>query len=154
MSVEGATSLAVVGYGYWGSKHVRVLSSMPDVDVTVVDSDPDRLVEAERSFPHANTAKSLDDVLDEVDGVIVATPPRTHGPLALTAARAGRHVLVEKPLATSAAECEALIEAANASGTTLMTGHTFEYNAAVWKLRDLAVSGELGEIRYVDCARL
>jgi predicted dehydrogenase len=147
-------SVAVVGFGYWGSKHVRVLSGMPDVAVTIVDSDATRLAVAAGAFPHAQCAQSLDDVVDSVDAVVIATPPRAHGELALAATRAGRHVLVEKPLATSVAECEMLIAAAKVHGTILMSGHTFEHNAAVWKLRELASSGELGEIRYVDSARL
>jgi phosphoglycerate dehydrogenase-like enzyme len=67
--------VAVVGYGYWGSKHMRVLSSMPGVHVTIVDQDPERLAEARRSYPSADSAHRLDDVLDRVDAVVVATPP-------------------------------------------------------------------------------
>src|SRR3974390_402182 len=101
-------SLAVVGYGYWGSKHVRVLSGLPDVEVTVVDTDETRLAEARQAFPNVRLTNRLNDVLCDVDGVVVATPPRTHAPLALAVLRAGRHVLVEKPLATSVAECDEL----------------------------------------------
>jgi predicted dehydrogenase len=146
--------LAVVGYGNWGSKHVRVLAGMPEVAVTVVDRDPVRLADAGRSYPMVRLDESLDHVLENVDGVIIATPPRTHAPIAHAAMRAGCHVLVEKPLATSVAECEALIDAAMINDVQLMVGHTFEHDAAIWKLRDIANSGELGEIRYIDCARL
>lgn len=146
--------LAVVGYGNWGSKHVRVLSGIPDVSVTVVDRDPLRLAEAGRAFPMVRLDQSLDHVLANVDGVIVATPPRSHAPIAHAAIRAGRHVLVEKPLATSVADCEELIDAAQRKDVRLMVGHTFEHDAAIWKLRDIANSGELGEIRYIDSARL
>jgi predicted dehydrogenase len=149
-----ALSLAVVGYGYWGSKHVRVFSGMPDVEVTIVEHDPVRRAAANRTFRSTRIANSLEDALPTVDAVVIATPPRTHSALALMAARAGRHVLVEKPLGTSVVECEELIDVAKEHGALLMAGHTFEYNAAVWKLRELAASGALGRIRYVDCARL
>jgi predicted dehydrogenase len=146
--------LAVVGYGNWGSKHVRVLAGMPDVAVTVVDRDPLRLAAAGRAFPMVSLDESLDRVLPAVDGVIVATPPGSHASIAHAAMRADCHVLVEKPLATTVADCESLIDAAVMNDVHLMVGHTFEHDAAIWKLRDIANSGELGQIRYIDCARL
>jgi predicted dehydrogenase len=146
--------LAIVGYGYWGSKHVRVLTAIPDVDVTVVDNDPSRLASAALAFPTVRLAPTLDEVLPSTDAVLIATPPRTHARLALTTVRAGRHVFVEKPLATSVWECEALVDAADRAGVLLMAGHTFEYNTAVWKLRDIVQSGELGHVCYIDTARL
>jgi len=146
--------VAVVGYGNWGSKHVRVFSSMPDVKVTVVDRDPLRLAEAGRKFPNVKLDESLDRVLDSADVVVVATPPRSHAPIAHAAIQANCHVLIEKPLATSVAECEELIDAALLQDVHLMVGHTFEHDAAIWKLREIVQSGELGEIRYIDCARL
>jgi predicted dehydrogenase len=146
--------VAVVGYGYWGSKHVRVLSSMPGVDVTVVDANQDRLREAATAFPAARLATDLDDVLDDLDAVVVATPPASHANIALQALEARRHVLVEKPLTTSVEDARMLVDCAAAQGVTLMVGHTFEYNSAVWKLRELVRSGTLGRILYVDTARL
>ena len=148
-----ATRVAVVGYGYWGSKHVRVLSSIPDVAVTVVDAHPDRLAEAATQFPNARLAADLDAVLDDVDAVLVATPPGSHTAIARSALAAGRHVLVEKPLTTSVDDAEMLVELAAEQGVQLMVGHTFEYNPAVWKLRELVRSGTLGRILYVDTAR-
>lgn len=146
--------VAVVGYGYWGSKHVRVLSSTPGVDVTIVDGEPARLAEAAAHYPSARLAPSLDGVLGSIDAVVVATPPGTHAALALRALGAGKHVLVEKPLATSVEDAELLVKTAARQGVCLMVGHTFEYNAAVWKLREIVRSGELGKILYVDTARL
>ncbi|NYJ05903.1 Gfo/Idh/MocA family protein [Petropleomorpha daqingensis] len=147
-------SLAVVGYGYWGSKHVRVLSSVPGVDLTIVDGEPERLADAAAHHPNVRTATRLGDVLGSVDAVVVATPPGTHTGLARRAIEAGRHVLVEKPLATSVEDAELLVRAAHENDVQLMVGHTFEYNAAVWKLRELVRSGSLGRILYVDTARL
>ena len=150
----GRTRVAVVGYGYWGSKHVRVLSSTPGVSVTVVDANADRLAEAAAHHPAARLAPDLDRVLGDIDAVVVATPPGSHAAIARKAIEAGRHVLVEKPLTTSVWDAELLVEAAARHRVHLMVGHTFEYNAAVWKLRDLVRSGALGEILYVDTARL
>jgi len=98
--------------------------------------------------------QNLQAALDQVDAVVIATPPRTHVRLALMAMAAGKSVLVEKPLAMSITEADLMIEEASVRSLTLMVGHTFEYNAAVWKLRELVQSGELGRIYYMDSARL
>jgi predicted dehydrogenase len=146
--------VAVVGYGYWGSKHVRVLSTIPDVAVTVVDPRDERRMEAAAHYPNSRIAERLDDVLEDVDAVVVVTSPSSHADIASQALRAGRHVLVEKPLCTSTEDAEMLVGLAEQRGAILMVGHTFEYNPAVWKLRDLVRSGALGNILYVDTARL
>ncbi len=147
--------VAVVGYGYWGSKHMRVLSSMPGVHVTIVEQDLERMAEARRSYPAADSAHHLDDeVLQRVDAVVVATPPSTHAEVALKALHHGRHTLVEKPLATTVDDAQEMVDSAAGKGVHLMVGHTFEYNAAVWKLKEIIDSGELGRILYIDAARL
>ena len=125
---------AVVGYGNWGSKHTRVLAHTPDVAVTVVDRDPRRLAEARRAFPMVKVSDSLDATLGGVDAVIIATPPRSHAPIAHAAIRAGCNVLVEKPLATTVAECEQLIDAAVMNNVLLFVGHTFEHDAAILEI--------------------
>lgn len=96
----------------------------------------------------------IEDALPHVDAVIIATPPASHAMLGQKAIAAGKHVLIEKPLATSAEAARALVDAAEAGGIVLMPGHTFEHNAAVHKLRDLVRGGELGRPFYLDCARL
>ena len=117
--------VAVVGYGYWGSKHVRVLSSMPGVAVTVVDSDVGRLREAAAHYPAVEaTAERIDQVLDRVDAVLVATPPASHVDVAMRALTAGKHVLVEKPLATSVKDAEALVSAAAVTNPSIRITHT------------------------------
>jgi predicted dehydrogenase len=93
-------------------------------------------------------------VLGRVDAVVVATPPTAHAAVALQALQSGRHALVEKPLATTVDDAQAMVDAAAANGVHLMAGHTFEYNAAVWKLKELIAAGELGRILYIDAARL
>jgi predicted dehydrogenase len=150
-----ALRIAVVGCGYWGSKHVRVLHSMDDVaEVVVVDSCADRARKLARGYKSASWHASLGPALDEVDAVVVATPPSTHVAVALQAIEAGKHVLAEKPLAPTTAGVRLLQAAAKAAGAVLMVGHTFEYNPAVRKLRQLVQDGELGEVYYIDSARL
>ena len=147
--------IGVLGCGYWGSKHIRVLQQLTGVDqVVVIDPREERLRAIRRSFPWLQSYRDLDAALSQVDAVVIATPPSTHAGLALKAMAAGKHVLVEKPMATSAASGRQLVEAAQAAATPLMVGHTFEYNAAVWRLREAVEQGDLGNVYYVDTARL
>jgi predicted dehydrogenase len=128
---------------------------MPDVAVTVVDSDGGRLEEAAAHYPSVeSTATDLGDVLDDTDAVLVATPPGSHYAVAMQALKHGKHVLVEKPLATSVAQAEDLVAVAAENDVQLMVGHTFEYNAAVRQLREIIQSGQLGRVLYIDSARL
>jgi predicted dehydrogenase len=154
LQVDGI-GVAVVGVGYWGSRHVRVLRSTTGVKAVIgVD---------ERFGGNLGAARLVDcdvpgyadlaAVLPEVDAVIIATPPSSHYSLGMQAIQAGKHVLIEKPFATSLAEARALVDAAEAAGTILMPGLTFLYNAAVHKLRDV-VQDELGHLYYLDCERL
>lgn len=148
-------AIAVVGCGYWGSKHVRVLSTLPEVArVIVVDPNPkvrDAIVAA---FPGVEGASELRNVLANVHAVIVATPPRNHAEVALQALRAGKHVLIEKPITATLAEARLLVAEAMERGTVLMAGHTFEFNPAVRELRRRMDEGELGTIHYIHSARL
>ena len=152
---ETGLRVAVVGCGYWGAKHVRVLHSIDGVDAVVpVDGRADPIRTLARAYPADRCCESLAQALPYVDAVVIATPPSTHVPLALQAIEAGKHVLVEKPLAPSVAGARRLIEAAGTAGVVLMVGHTFEYNPAVRKLRELVHSKELGDLYYLDSARL
>jgi predicted dehydrogenase len=147
--------IAVVGCGYWGSKHLRVLHGLPEVErVFAVDVREEQLRESQRFLPGVVCARSVEDVLDSVDGLVIATPPGTHADVASRALAAGVGVLVEKPLATSKEDARRLVDLSMQTDRTLMVGHTFEHNAAVWKLRDLLDGGELGRLLYVDSARL
>jgi predicted dehydrogenase len=147
--------IAVVGCGYWGSKHVRVLNALDEVaEVILVDSREDRLTSLARTYRAAPAFTSLADALPQADAVVVATPTSTHVPIALDVIGAGKHVLVEKPLAPVTADARRVIDAAAAAGVVLMVGHTFEYNPAVRKLRELVRNEELGELYYLDSARL
>jgi predicted dehydrogenase len=102
----------------------------------------------------ATAYPDLESAMPHVDAVVIATPPGSHAPLALQAIAAGKHVLIEKPMATTTDAALAIMDAAKAAGVVLMPGHTFEHNAAVHKLRDLVQGGQLGRLFYLDSARL
>jgi predicted dehydrogenase len=146
--------IAVAGCGYWGSKHARILQSLPEVDrVVLIDPDESRCWGLSKMFSLPYFA-ALEEALDLVDAVVVATPPTTHLEIASEAIKAHKHVLVEKPLTTSVEGARRLIAEAEAADVVLMVGHTFEYNAAVRALRDLVRGDELGKLHYIDTARL
>jgi predicted dehydrogenase len=148
-------SIAVVGCGYWGAKHGRVLSTLPEVGYLVaVDGAESVRSSIAATFPALDTSPDLQSVIHSVDAVVVATPPRDHATVALQAMRAGKHVLIEKPLAASLIESRALVAEAARSDVVLMVGHTFEYNPALRELRRRMDQGELGTIQYIHSARL
>ena len=146
--------VGVLGYGYWGPKHVRVLRGIPGVSVHIADHDPERRARAAHAFPELPVYSSIDALFDEVDAVVIALPVSLHHPVGIAALQAGKHVLVEKPLALTVRDCESLVDAAADAQCTLMVGHTFEYNAGIWRLRELIDSGALGDLCYIDAARL
>jgi predicted dehydrogenase len=154
---DSVINLAVVGYGYWGPNIVRNVMERPEVALWgLCEKSPERVAKFEARFPGARACASFDEMLADptVDAVSIATPPATHFALAKQALEAGKHVLVEKPLATTGADAEALIELAERKGLVLMPGHTFLYSPAVNKVRDLITSGELGEIYFVTSSRM
>jgi predicted dehydrogenase len=147
--------VGVVGVGYWGAKQLRVMQSAPGVaSVVAVDARLGQLPALAHLVADGRGFTSLADALPHVDAVVIATPPATHAVLGVQAIRAGKHVLIEKPLATTAADALMLMAEAREAGVTLMVGHTFEYNAAVWMLRDLVQSGELGDLFHLTSSRL
>jgi predicted dehydrogenase len=153
---SGGIRVGVAGLGYWGLKHVKALRSLDDVQV-VLGIDP-------RYGNHASPRFSADlglevygdlkDALPEVDAIVVATPSSTHPSIAMRAIEAGRHVLIEKPMAIAAADARKLTHAAEAADTVLMVGHTFEYDSAVHKLREIVTDPKFGRLHYLHCARL
>jgi predicted dehydrogenase len=155
MKSEGLR-VGVVGVGYWGTRHVRVLRSTTGI-AAVIGVDPrfSQIDDGSPQIDHGIAAYAdIEDALPHVDAVIIATPPASHALLGQKAIAASKHVLIEKPLATTTEAARALVDAADAVGVVLMPGHTFEHNAAVHKLRDLVRGGELGRPFYLDCARL
>ena len=149
--------IGVIGYGYWGPNVVRNFAELPEAEVTVVsDHRPERLAQAQRRYPGIRvTTDALDLIADPaVDGVAIVTPVAFHFELASAALRAGKHVLVEKPIASTSDEAIRLIDEAARRRLVLMVDHTFVYTGAVQKMRELVVGGELGDIHYYDSVRI
>jgi predicted dehydrogenase len=152
---EGGIRVGVLGVGYWGSKQLRVMRQTPGVTrVVAIDGRLPLLSGMAHLLATGEGFTSLEAALPHIDAVVIATPPASHVPLGLAAIRAGKHVLIEKPLATTAAGAQQLIRAAKDAGVTLMVGHTFEYNGAVAVLRELVRGHELGDLYYLDSSRL
>jgi predicted dehydrogenase len=155
--MNGPVSVGIAGYGYWGPNLARNLAALPGVKLAAIcDKDPERLLHARRTQPQAKVFSNFSEFLDDggMDALVIATPVSTHHALAMAGLGAGKHLLVEKPMATSAAECGELIETARAAGLTLMAGHTYLYSEAVRRMFDIIASGEIGEVRHINCQRL
>ncbi len=153
----GMLSMAVIGLGYWGPNLVRNLFEIEEVgELWACDLRTDRLNAIARRFPSTCVTTSYDEVLSEpsIDAVLIATPVSTHHALAAAALEAGKHVLVEKPLAASVDEVNSLIELADESSLVLMPGHTFLYSPPVMAIRSLIRNGELGEIYFISTSRV
>ncbi len=147
--------IAVIGAGYWGPNLVRNFGASPDWElVAVCDLDLDRARRV--AGEHVDITDSLDAVLarDDVAAVAIATPARTHQSIALPALRAGKHVLVEKPLADGRADGIAMVELAREQRLVLMTDHTYCYTPAVVKIGELIADGSLGELLFIDSVRI
>jgi predicted dehydrogenase len=147
----------IVGYGYWGPNLARNIAASPTTQLSAIcDTDAESRRRARRQHPSTPVVGSWEDVLgdEEISAVVIALPMRMHYEYALQALEAGKHVMVEKPLAETVAQCDALAAAAARSRCVLMVGHTFEYNAAVLAVRDYLRRGELGEPYYIAMRRL
>lgn len=150
------TKVGVIGCGYWGPQLIRNLYEMSNVElVAVADTKLDRLEFVRRHYPGVALFSSHHELLEsDVEAVVISTPIHTHHRLAMEALAAGKHIMVEKPLAASIDEAVQVINLARARGGIVMVGHTFLYNPAVQELRRLIADGDLGRIYYVDAARL
>lgn len=151
------TTTGLIGYGYWGPNLLRNYMDLPTANVKwVCDPDAARLDKAVARYPTVRPTTDIRTVLNdpEVDAVLIATPISTHYTLAMEALRAGKHVFVEKPMATTVAECDEMCEAADSRGLTLMVGHTFVYSPPVRAVKAILDSGELGDVRFITCSRV
>lgn len=149
-------NIGVIGYGYWGPNLTRNFSEIPMSElVAIADLKDDRLQRAKNLYANVITTNDYTELFDlALDAVIISTPPITHYPIAKDCLEHGLHVLVEKPITLNSQHAKELIELADSRGLILMVGHTFEYNSAVIALKEYIDSGELGEIHYLDAARL
>lgn len=150
-------TVGVIGYGYWGPNIVRNFFSTPDCTVkAVADGRPERLKILAKIFPTINGVASADDIINdtEIDAVVIATPVFTHFDLAKRALLKGKHVLIEKPMTSTVAEADELIELASKRGLTLMADHTFLYTGAVQKMKQLIDEKAIGTPQYFDSSRI
>lgn len=156
-SLNGPVTLAQLGCGYWGPNLLRNFSGQENCHVKwVADENPARRSYVESTYPSTQTTDDWQVVVNDpdVDGVIIATPAASHYALTRAALEANKHVFVEKPLATSTAEADDLIQLAHSRGLVLMVGHTFLYNDAVRYTKNLVDSGDLGNMYYMYSQRL
>ena len=149
--------VGVVGCGYWGPNLIRNFKGLPNCHLRAVcDVNQARLKHMTSLYPDVEAVTDVDHLLNGVgiDAVVVATPVKHHYALAKASLLAGKHTLIEKPMAASSAECEELIEIAQSNGLVLMIGHTFLYSAPVRKIAEIVQAGDIGEIRYINSRRL
>jgi len=149
--------LGVIGYGYWGPNIVRNFSSQPDCQVVAIcDKNPKAVAQVLSRHPAVHASSNPDEVMSspEIDAVAVVTPVSTHYDLAKKALENGKHVFVEKPFTATSAQAEELIELADRKNLQIMVDHTFLFNGAVRKIKELVDEGVLGPLYYYDSTRV
>ena len=149
--------VGVIGYGYWGPNLVRNFAECAGATVTAVsDTRDERLAQVRRRYPAVAVTTSAAELCarTDVDAVVIATPVDRHFELGMEALRAGKHVLLEKPMASTSEQASRLIDEAAARRLVLMVDHTFVYTGAVRKMREMTDAGELGDIYYYDSVRI
>ncbi len=149
----GGPRVAVIGCGYWGSNHARTMASLGAL-VAVADHHHDRAEDLAVKLGVKAMAVADIHAARDIDAVVLALPPQAHAENALRAIEAGKHVLVEKPIALNVADGETVVAAARAKGIVAMTGHVLRFHPAFERLLALVRSGELGDIRYVHSHRV
>lgn len=147
--------IAVVGAGEWGRNHVRTLAALPETRLCAVcDLDETRRREVSRAYPGVNVGASLDDVIADADGVVLATPGNTHAQIAREILAARKHLLVEKPMALSVADASALRHTAAEQSVQLLVGHLLLFHPAIVRLKDMIANGDLGNVYYLYSQRV
>src|SRR5712664_4345338 len=155
--MKSQVSVGVVGCGYWGPNLIRNFRQLPDCNLKLMcDTSESRLAHLKSLYPEVEGHKDYDHVLNGagLDAVIIATPVRSHYAMAKASLLAGKHTFIEKPMASSAEECEELVHIADEKGLVLMIGHTFLYSPAVRKIKEIVDRGDIGDIRYISSRRL
>lgn len=148
--------VGIIGYGYWGPNLARNFAELPSSEVVAIaDMKDESLKRAQAKYPQVILTRDYCELFKlGLDAVVLATPPATHHAIAMQCLEQGLHVLVEKPLTLKSRHAEELVALAASKGLRLMVGHTFEYNPAVHALKTYIDSGELGDLYYIDTARL
>jgi len=154
--IMDAIKTGVIGYGYWGPNLTRNLFELAGSDlVAIADLSDERLNQARTRYPLLRLTKDYQEFFDlGLNAVVIATPPETHYPITRDCLEHGLNVMVEKPFTLKSEHAEELIRLAEEKDLTLMVGHTFEYNSAVHALKKYIDSGFLGNVYYLDAARL
>ena len=155
--MSDALTIGVVGLGYWGPNLARNFHALSDAElVWCCDASEAARARVAPMVPRAKMTDRFEDLLEDedLDAIVLATPVPTHADLVVRVLDAGKHCFVEKPLAQSVEDAERAVAAAERNGRTLMVGHLLEYHPGVRKLKDLASSGELGDIHYIYGNRL
>lgn len=157
MTEQEPIGVAVIGAGYWGPNLVRnaVFGTATDLR-WVCDLDQGRAEKLASTYAGVGATDEVQRVLDDptVDAVAIATPASTHAPLAIESVKAGKHVLIEKPLASSVADALDILRTAEANGRIVMCDHTYCYTPAVQYIRQAVADGELGDLQFVDSVRI
>jgi predicted dehydrogenase len=148
--------VGVIGAGYWGPNLIRNFHEIPEAEMRMVcDSRTERLEHIRSLYPYVETTRNyLDLIHSEVEAVVIATPVSTHHRFGMAALQAGKHVLIEKPMACNSQEARELVECGEAMGRVVMAGHTFLYNPAVVAMKEIIASGEIGVVYYANCTRV
>jgi predicted dehydrogenase len=149
--------IGVIGCGYWGPNLIRNLSQLNKIDeLYCCDLDPKKLERVKTLLPFVKAVGDYHELLEmpDLDGAVIATPVYSHYPLGKEFLEWGKHLMVEKPLTHSLESCLKLVKLAEEKKRILMVGHTFEYTAAVNKIKEIVECGELGKILYVSCTRV
>ncbi len=150
-------NVALIGVGYWGPNLLRNLNALPNCNLkTVCDMSKERCDFVSNNYPNVVVTSNVNDIIndDDIDAVVIATPVKTHFKLSTQCLNAGKHILVEKPMATTIEEINMIESLAKTKGLTAMSGHTFLFNAAVNYVKEYIHSGALGELRYIYSQRL
>lgn len=150
-------TIAIIGLGYWGPNLLRNFASLDECHVKYgCDKNKERLLRFQKQYPSVTFTTNADDIWNdpEVDGVVIATPTSAHFALAKAALKAGKHVLVEKPMTATSKEGKVLVDLAKKQKKQLLVDHTFAYTSSVFKINDLIKDHSLGKLLYFDSTRI
>jgi predicted dehydrogenase len=155
--MKSQITIGVVGCGYWGPNLIRNFRALPNCRVkTICDLNEARLRQLQALYPEVEGETDYHKMVNDpdIDAIVVATSMRMHYPIAKASLLAGKHTLIEKPMASTSAECEELIEIAERNGLVLMIDHTFLYSPAVRKIKEIIDNRDIGDLRYISARRL
>jgi len=156
-STKKPIQIAVVGCGYWGPNLIRNFRFLKESNVKIVcDVKEERLAHMRQLYPEIATTTQFEQIVNssDIDAIVIATPVRFHFEMAKAILQAGKHVFIEKPMASSVAECKELIRLAEKKNLIIMLGHTFIYSPPVRKAKAIIDCGDIGEIQYISSRRL